>query len=100
MTLDRIWAISATAVAVAMAVRFWWLRARTRRFTKPRASWTAPSPDPGRYQVVMHYNGEVRELFHGYDALKARHAFELAPMEAGVKVEFYEWGKQRGEKSA
>jgi len=108
---DRIWALSATAVALVTAVLALWayirFRAEQRRYPRIsaplpnlRGTWTAPSPDPGRYQVVMHYNGEARELYHGYDALKARHSFELAPMEAGVSVEFYEWGEQRGKKEA
>ena len=100
MTADRIWAICATAVALAMAARFLWVRRRAHTWTKLSTTWTAPSPDPGRYQVVYHFNGATQELYHGYDALKARHAFEFAPMEAGMHVEFYEWGARRGAKEA
>ena len=63
-------------------------------------SWQAPVPDPDRYQVVFHFRGETRELYHGYNGLEARHAFEAAPMEAGMTAEFYEWGALRGSKSA
>jgi len=100
MTADRIWAICATAVALAMAARFWWVNARARRYTKRATTWTAPSPDPGRYQVVYQFNGATQELYHGYDGLKARHAYEQAPMEAGMRVEFFEWGQRRGRKDA
>jgi hypothetical protein len=98
MEPDRIWALSATAVALATAGRLFWTKVRNP--IRRTSTWTAPSPDPGRYQVVMHINGETREIFHGYDALKARHAFEFAPMEAGMSVEFYEWGERRGKKDA
>ena len=85
MAPDLVWAISATAMAVAMAVLAFWKhrqvvaeRNRFPRIATPlpnlRGTWTAPSPDPGRYQVIYHFNGETRELFHGYDPLKARQA--------------------------
>lgn len=89
-----VWAIAATVAACVATV------VALRKPQVKGGTWTAPSPDPGRYQVVYHFNGETRELFHGYDGLKARHAYELAPMEAGMHVEFYEWGQRRGEKKA
>lgn len=100
MTPDRLWALASTAVAVAAAVfalrtrlRLWALRRKAHR-------WTIPAVDPGRYHVVFHLHGETHELYHGYDGLKARHAYEHAPMEAGMAVEFYEWGQNRGRRSA
>lgn len=108
---DRIWALSATAVALVTAVLALWAYIRFRReqrryprITGPaqvvRGTWTAPSPDPGRYQVVFHFNGETRQVYQGYDPIQARHAYEQAPMEAGMQVEFYEWGQRRGKKEA
>lgn len=92
-----LFAILATAVAVVEAVLLFAKRKPSRLLG---AQWRAPSPDPGRYQVVFHFQGETRELYHGYDALAARHAYEQAPMEAGMIAEFYEWGQKRGSKSA
>jgi hypothetical protein len=82
------------------AGRILWVALRARKWSKRSSTWTAPSPDPGRYQVVYHFNGATQELYHGYDGLKARHAFEQAPMEAGMTVEFFEWGQRRGKKDA
>ena len=86
-----------SAVALAAALRLWSLR----RFHAPRGpKFHAPSPDVNRYLVVIHHGGNTFEQYHGYDGLKARHAYEDAPMEAGCRVEFYEWGERRGSRSA
>ena len=95
--LVLLWAIAATVAACVATV----VALRSPKVPlATRGNWRAPVPDPGRYQVVFHYRGETRELYHGYDALKARHAYELAPMEPGMTAEFYEWGARRGSKTA
>lgn len=87
------------AANCAAAFRFY----RLRRFKRPRpqaSGFVAPSPDPERYLVVMHHAGNTIQLYVGFDPVKARHAYELAPMEAGSTAEFYEWGHRRGAKTA
>jgi hypothetical protein len=96
--LVLVWAIAATAAALVAAVLL--LRRRPKPPAFKASNWRPPFLDPGRYQVVFHFNGETRELYHGYDGLAARHAFERAPMEAGMIAEFFEWGARRGSKSA
>jgi hypothetical protein len=93
-----LFALLAAVIALFEAVLL--LAKRKSASRSAKSAWRAPVPDPDRYQVVFHLNGETRELYHGYDGLKARHAFENAPMEAGMTVEFYEWGAKRGEKVA
>ena len=88
--------------AVVVGEGIWLLRhaARWHRLKRFQAQWKPPSLDAGRYQVVMHYNGQTRELASGFDGVAVRHAFEDAALQPGVVVEFYEWGQCRGRKSA
>jgi len=89
-----VWAIAATVAACVATV------VALRKPQVKGGTFFAPSPDVNRYLVVMLHDGRTIELYHGYDGLKARHAYELAPMEPGCVAEFYEWGASRGRKSA
>lgn len=89
------WALLSTGAALLLARRLYQWRPAA-----PSSAWKAPTPDPKRYQVVFHLGSETRELYCGYDGLAARHAYETAPLEAGMRVEFYEFGQKRGSKSA
>ena len=94
--LLEVYAGVVTAAAMTAAVRLW----RTRRWRPwPGGGFHAPTPDSNRYLVVMHLAGSTIEQYHGYDGVKARHAYEQAPMEAGCVCEFYEWGERRGRKA-
>ena len=98
MTFAEIYSVAATAALVGAAVLLWRRRSRT---PKARGRFFAPTPDVNRYLVVMHTaHGDTIECYHGYDGLKARHAYENAPMEPGCRAEFYEWGEPRGRKEA
>lgn len=90
-----LWALVASGLAGYFAYRL-----ERWRPVAPKGDWVAPVPDPGRYQVVFHISGETHELYHGFDPTAARHAYENAPMEAGMLVEFYDAGRLRGGKSA
>ena len=93
MNFWEVWALLATAGLLGLAVRLWIVSHR-------KTKWSPPAFDPKRYQIVQHYAGETREIWHGLDPLKARHAYEQAPLQAGVVVEFYEFGKCRGKREA
>lgn len=98
--MGLVYDVAATVAALVATVVAFRASGKLRRLTQGQRTWTAPSPNVDRYRVVFHLGGDTRELYHGYDALQARHAFEFAPMETGMQVEFYEWGQRRGEKKA
>lgn len=100
MSFGEVWAIFATAGCIGLAVRLFLQERRWRRVRTSSSQWAPPVLDAGRYQVVMHFEGETRELAHGFDPVAARHAYENAALQPGVVVEFFEWGKCRGKREA
>ena len=97
-------------LAILLAIQFviiaymvyYRLRVR-KRFLARTASLEEfrPTPDARRYNVLMHVpKGPPLQLYRGYDPVKAKLAYEGAPMEAGCRKEFWEWDQMRGSQEA